>query len=488
MSKFNGIKFYKAPQSSSYTLLPLRFIPLDKDHYVLTNLAGEYLRIKRGVLVDFLRHKLSAEDPSYIELRARHFLIDETSSIAPDLLALKLRTKYSRLCEFTGLHLFVVTLRCEHSCPYCQVSRQSEDKPRYDMSPEIALGALDLTFRSPSSNIKIEFQGGEPLLNFDLIKLIVEEAKRRNQRVGKNLAFVIATNLALINDGILCFCREHSIHISTSLDGPRVLHNANRPRPGNNSYEKTIEGIKLVREALGRDQVSALMTTTEASLNCVEEIVDEYLAQGFNEIFLRPISPYGFAVKTNSYRAYNTERWLKFYKQGLNYIIDLNHHGIEFIEYYTSTILKKLLTSEDPGYVDLTSPAGIGIGAVAYNYDGYIYASDESRMLAEMGDTTFRLGKVLENSYEEIFSSPKLLEPLEASFAYSVPMCNDCAFEPYCGADPVYHHGIQGDFVGRKPTSEFCSRNMEIFRFLIHKMESDSFVRQLFTRWANSKC
>ena len=353
------------------------------------------------------------------------------------------------------------------------------------MPPEIARGALDLTFRSPSTNIKIEFQGGEPLLNFELIKDIVLEAKERNQHIGKSLAFVIATNLALINADILDFCKSNSIQISTSLDGPQLLHNSNRPRPGSNSYEKTIEGIILAREALGRDQVSALMTTTEASLHCVEEIIDEYLAQDFNGIFLRPLSPYGFAIKTKSYRSYNADRWLEFYKQGLQYILDLNRRGIEFTEYYASTILKKMLTSEDPGYVDLTSPAGIGIGAVAYNYDGDIYASDESRMLAEMGDTTFKLGNVLENSYEEIFTSPNLLEPLEASFAYSVPMCNDCAFEPYCGADPVFHYKVQKDYVGRKPTSEFCTRNMEIFRFLIKKMETDTFAKQLFTRWAN---
>src|SRR5207248_781584 len=114
-------------------------------------------------------------------------------------------------------------------------------------------------------------QGGEPLLNFPLIKFIVLEVMKRNEQLGKNIAFVIATNLALVNREILEFCRLHSILISTSLDGPKDLHNANRPRPGANSYEKTIEGIKLVREMLGRDQVSALMTTTEASLNRVKE-------------------------------------------------------------------------------------------------------------------------------------------------------------------------------------------------------------------------
>jgi uncharacterized protein len=485
MSQFREIEFYKAPKPS-YRLLPFRFTSLDQDRYVLTNMAGEYLISQRDKLLDLLQHTLSEADPNYTELRSRHFLIDDNSSIGPELLAIKLRTRYDRLAEFTGLHMFVVTLRCEHSCPYCQVSRQSEDKVRYDMTPEIASGAIDLALRSPSQNIKIEFQGGEPLLNFELIKFIVLEAKKRNQQRGKNLAFVIATNLALVSPEILTFCRKHSILISTSLDGPKDLHNANRPRPGGNSYERTLEGIKVVREMLGRDQVSALMTTTEASLNRVKEIIDEYLAQDFNGIFLRPLSPYGFAIKTKSYRAYNTERWLDFYKEGLEYIIGLNRQNIRFIEYYASTVLKKMLTSDDPGYVDLMSPSGIGIGAVVYNYDGDVYSSDESRMLAEMGVEKFKLGKILENSYEQIFSSPNLLDPLEESFAYSVPMCNDCAFEPYCGADPVFHYALYKDYVGRKPESEFCSRNMETFRFLIKKMEGDKFVKQLFTKWANS--
>jgi sulfatase maturation enzyme AslB (radical SAM superfamily) len=70
------------------------------------------------------------------------------------------------LRQVTPLHLFVVTLRCEHSCPYCQVSRQSTDRSRFDMSEETAQRALKIALDSPSARIKIEFQGGEPLLNF----------------------------------------------------------------------------------------------------------------------------------------------------------------------------------------------------------------------------------------------------------------------------------------------------------------------------------
>jgi uncharacterized protein len=196
------------------------------------------------------------------------------------------------------------------------------------------------------------------------------------------------------------------------------------------------------------------------------------------------LSPYGFAVKTKSFSAYDAALWLDFYEKGLNYVLELNEQGVDFIERYAALILKKMLTNEDPGYVDLTSPAGIGIGAIVYNYDGDVYASDEGRMLAEMKDDTFRLGNVHTDSYADIMLAEALLQPLEESFAFSAPMCNDCAFEPYCGADPVYHYATTGDFVGRKPLSDFCRRNMTIFKLLLERYESDAAARAVFLEWA----
>ena len=484
MSKFQSLAQYDAGLGEGYKLLPLRFSELDAKRYLLTNFAGEFHVLDKALAKDFLEHRLSSSSPCYEDLKSKHFLLDADSNVAIDLLALKTRTRLERASNFTGLHLFVVTLRCEHSCPYCQVSRQNDDKTDFDMSVEIADKSLDLVFKSPSPHIKIEFQGGEPLLNFSIVRHIVESAERRNEVEKRDLGFVIATNLAVISDEILAYCRQHGIHISTSLDGPADLHNKNRPRPGGDSYERAVSGIGRARAALGRDQVSAVMTTTNSSLDRARSIIDEYISLGFDSIFLRPLSPYGFAVKTKWYNSYDTERWLRFYFEGIDYIIDLNKHGLQFKETYASTILTKMLTPFQPGYVDLMSPAGIGIGALLYNYDGSVFASDESRMLAEMGDKAFCIGSV-SDPYETLISSDALLDPIEQSFAASAPMCSTCAYEPYCGADPVYHHATQGDYVGRKPLSGFCNRNMAIFKGLITRMEANPETRRLFTRWAN---
>ncbi|PLK48308.1 His-Xaa-Ser system radical SAM maturase HxsB [Uliginosibacterium sp. TH139] len=489
MSKFEPIEFFSKQSSAlpSYSLLPFNFTELDATRYVVTNLAGEFILLERGLLHRLVEGGLSPTEPIYADLRARHFLSDSHSKMAPDLLAIKVRTRNEHLANWTGLHMFVLTQRCDHSCPYCQVSRQSEDKTAFDMSREHAEKAVALTLRSPNPAIKIEFQGGESFLNFDLLKHVVLTAKAANEQLAhpKDLKFIVATNLSVATDEMLDFCAQHEIGISTSLDGPRDLHNKNRPRPGDDSYERTIEGIARVRQRLGRHSVSALMTTTEASLSRGREIVDEYVEQGFGGIFLRPLSPYGFAVKTRFFRAYNAEQWLNFYDDALDYVIELNRQGLEFREYYAATILTKMLTCKDPGYVDLRSPAGIGMAGVIYNHDGTVYASDESRMLAEMQDTTFKLGCV-DDSFETLYTNETFLQAVDETFAYSAPMCTDCAFEPWCGADPVFHWRQQQDMVGRKPESEFCQRNMHIFRGLISRMENDPYVRRLFTQWAHT--
>src|SRR5713101_8913836 len=150
MSQFQKIEFYRGSRVTTYSLLPFRFTELDRDRYVLTNVAGELMTLPKAALPAIVHHQLERSSPLYTELLARHFVLDEQSRIAPDLLAIKLRTRYERLAEFTRLHIFVVTLRCEHSCLYCQVSRQSDDRVKFDMSAETANAAIDLTLQSPA--------------------------------------------------------------------------------------------------------------------------------------------------------------------------------------------------------------------------------------------------------------------------------------------------------------------------------------------------
>jgi His-Xaa-Ser system radical SAM maturase HxsB len=465
-------------------LLPLRFERLRGDRYLVNNFVGDGLLLNRQELDRIVSLDLTPGDGLYERAYEKLLVSTKDQKSQLQLLAMRLRSRMAFLKYPTALHLFVVTLRCEHSCPYCQVSRRSVDRERFDMSENTAMRALKVALSAPAPTIKIEFQGGEPLLNFPLIKQIVAWA-RRDVPAGKTLEFVIATNLALLDDDVLDFCRDNSVLLSTSLDGPADLHNRNRPRPGHNSHELAAAGIRRAQTALGRDRIGALMTTTAASLSRAEDIIDEYLKLDLDGIFLRPLSPYGFAIKTKQFDKYRGREWLEFYERGLRYILDINKRGRHFPEFYATLLLKRILTDVPIGYVDLRSPAGIGLGALVYNYDGKVFASDEGRMLAEMGDRTFELGDLATDDYTSLILSDKLIELVGGSLAQCSPECSSCAYEPYCGSDPVYHHATQGDPVGIKPLSEFCARQKSVLRLLIELLEDSPEDAAILRGWVS---
>lgn len=476
-----------SPEISEYQLLPFRFTRLGRSE-ILVNESGEFLFAPQGTVGKLVERKLDTGTDLYASLRAKQFLFDEKSSSHLDLLATKVRSKHEFMLGSTKLHIFVVTLKCDHSCLYCQVSRQTAEHDEFDMSHETASRSVDLMMNSPAPEITLELQGGESLLAFGKVKFIVELAQEKAAKLGKKMTVVLTTNLANLTDEILNFVKSESMLVSTSLDGPEFIHNANRPRPGNNSHRITVQNIERCREVLGKDRVSALMTTTRLSLQHPVEIIDEYVRLGFHSVFLRPISPYGFAVRSAKKTGYETEAFLEFYKRGLEHILDLNRQGYFISETYTKILLTKILTPYGTGYVDLQSPAGAGFNVLIYNYDGDVYVSDESRMLAEMGDTTFKIGNVHQHSRRDLFRSEPFVNLMDAYCNQSLPGCSDCAFQSYCGSDPIFSYATQGDVIGNRATSAFCKRNMEVIKHIFGLLEEgDPTTMRIFWGWLTNR-
>ena len=468
----------------AYSLLPFRFDRRANGAYLLVNEVGEYLVLPAEEFQSFTEHRLEVNSASYSRLKAKHFLSDGNSSALFDVLASKYRTKKSFLEGFTKLHIFVTTLRCNQSCPYCQVSRQNESAGAFDMSEAMLHRSVDLMLAGPAQAVTMEFQGGEPLLNFALLQEGVRYAKERNASIGKRIDYVICTNLALLEDWHLDYFKDQGIIVSTSLDGPAYLHDKNRPMGQGPSHAVVTRNIVRAQEALGRQAVSALMTTTRESLKYPREIVDEYLRMNLGSIFARDLNPYGFAVKARAALGYSSTDFLRFYKELLSYVIDLNKRGTTFPEAFATLVLRKILTPWPIGFVDLQSPSGAGIGVVVYNYDGDVYASDESRMLAEMGSHMFRLGNVLEDSYEDIFFGDTMQTIAAAACNESLAGCSDCAYQPYCGADPVRHYSTQKDLFGNRPSSGYCQKDMGVIKHLFDLLlDGDTGLERIFWAW-----
>ncbi len=402
-------------------------------------------------------------------------MTDSEIDLSIDLLATKYRSIKSFLRDFTSLHMMVITLRCNHKCSYCQVSSESIEAHKYDMQPETAKKIVDYIFCSPSPNIKIEFQGGEPLLNWETIVETIEYAEILNSNHKKNLEFVICTNLTLLDEEKLYFINDHNVAISTSLDGSKFLHDKNRIlRSGGSSYDLIMEKLDLTRSILSDDKLSVLMTTTLTNIDNLSEVIDEYIKLGFNGIFLRALNPYGLASKRVEELGYPIERFVSAFEEALNFIIELNLKGTMFIEHYTTLLLTRILTPFGTGFVDLQSPSGAGISGVIYDFNGDVYPADEARMLSRMGDNRFLMGNVFKNRYKDIFKGKVITEIVEKSCLDITPGCATCVYKPYCGADPIRNYLETKDIVGHRPSSDFCKKHMGLFNMIFKKLKNNN--------------
>lgn len=335
---------------------------------------------------------------------------------------------------------------------------------------------------SDAPALTVEFQGGDPLVRFDLIELAINRLE--SLRGGRAVRYVVASSLHQLDSTMCDFFRAHNVFLSTSIDGPAALHNRNRPVPGRNAYERTVAGLTLARERLGKDSVSALMTTTKASLAQPEQIVDEYVRLGFDDIFIRPLSSYGFAKRNQALLGYSVEAFMDFYVRALDRVIYWNRRGVPLREVYASIVLNKLLSPFDGGYVDLQSPTGAGRSVVVYNYDGFVYPSDEARMLAETGDTSLRLGRI-GVSRAELERSPVQLALQASSLTHQVPGCESCAYQTFCAPNPVDAQAQYGCMNAPVLETEHCRRHMGLFDYFFTRLRlADSELLDLFHDWA----
>ena len=169
----------------------------------------------------------------------------------------------------------------------------------------------------------------------------------------------------------------------------------------------------------------------------------------------------------------------------MNYIIDINIQGRFFVEEFTSILLRKILTPFTTGFVDLQSPSGIINSVIVYNYDGYVYASDESRMLAEYNDNTFKLGHITDK-YESLFYGRKAQQIALIWGTEFIAGCADCAFQSYCGADPVRNFSAQNDMYGFRPTSSLCKKHKAIITYIFYLIQNEyDRVMPIFKQWIN---
>lgn len=451
------------------------------DHILLTNDLGSHVFVSPDDFLQIVGKNIDLESDLGKQLLRNNMVYTETNLEYSALLKHDIRRSKGHVNIATSLHIFVVTTACNASCVYCQANNGIHT-PSDFMGKEVAEKAVDVALQSPAQSLNFEFQGGEPLLNFDVIKHIVlySEANKGNHDISYN----IVTNLTLLTEEILDFFVEYNFGVSTSLDGPAFIHDQNRPfKVGGGTYSKVIDSVNSVRKK--ELHIGAIQTTTRASLQYPREIVQTYEALGFESIFIRPLTPLGKATRGWGEIGYTPEEFNAFYLEAIDELIRINKSGRYMKEDHIS-ILWSRIEGKFVNYMELRSPCGAGIGQLAYYTSGDVFTCDEGRMLHEMGDHTFRLGNVFTNTYSDMINNTVCRAVCASSILETIPACCDCVYQPYCGTCPVVNYAKSRDIIEKGPRGYRCKVYSGMLDYLFKQiLDHNEETLDILRSWSN---
>lgn len=314
-----------------------------------------------------------------------------------------------------NLHIIVVSLNCNYACLYCHASSRKWEENKFNMSRETAKKVVDTIFQTSSWYVNIEFQWWEPLVNWDLIKYIIEYAKEKNLVYNLNLYFNIITNLSLMDEEKLTYLLDNNVWISTSLDWNQEVHDYNRKFvTGKWSYEIVTHWIKRINEELKKRNKSykiwTVATVTKKSLSFAKDIIDSYIELGLDRIFIRPVNPYWFAGNLWKTIWYTQKEYLDFYNELLKYIETKSQQGFSMTDTYSAICKQNLQNIQRSLYTEEMWPVcWASLKQVAYNWDGWIYTCDEGRMLADAGNEQFKIWQIDLNKSADVIYKEYIL-------------------------------------------------------------------------------
>ena len=444
---------------------PLNFRKVGKK-VLVTNEWGSNAFLTSEAFTEFVGGRLRAGDPVFEELKAKGFL--RTGMDFPAL-AEQAERKLNLSWPGPSVHTVVVTLRCNLKCLYCHASVVGLDDTAKDMTLETARDTVDFIFSTPNPELMIEFQGGEPLLNWPAVRFIVEYARARAAREERSVHIALISNFTLLDEEKLAFLAGHGVSFCTSLDGPAAVHDKNRIQFGGACHATVVGWIRELQKrraaGLAIDPPNAIATITRYSLPHAEAIVDQAAELGLERIQLGPLDPIGFARRSWKTIGYKPEEFTAFYRRALERIIERSRKGERLYEKMALIFLIRILEGGHWRF-----PNGDGLARLAYNYDGGVYVSEEGRLLANEGDPFFRLGGVGQSRYTEVMAHPVLRADLVAAQAAAEPLCAQCAYSGYCTVAPVQNYETQGSPWGRLPDNHWCRTLMGLFDVIFEKL------------------
>ncbi|MBQ9408617.1 MAG: thioether cross-link-forming SCIFF peptide maturase [Clostridia bacterium] len=395
-------------------------------------IIAQFEQMEKEALIDSVYRRFSGQaGVTREEISACYREIEELKEagqlFTPDTfepLAGELKKRSGDVVKALCLH---VAHSCNLNCSYCFASQGKYHGERALMSFEVGKQALDFLIAHSGSrrNLEVDFFGGEPLMNFDVVKQLVAYARSIEKQYNKNFRFTLTTNGMLIDDDVIDFANRECHNVVLSLDGRKEVHDRFRvDYAGKGSWEKIVPKFQKLVKARGGKNYYIRGTFTHYNPDFLKDI-ETMLDLGFTELSMEPVvcAPDDPSALTQE----DLPVVLNQYEQLAELMLKRHREGRPFTFYHYMIDLKG-----GPCIYKRISGCGSGTEYMAVTPWGDLYPCHQF-----VGEESFRLGNVWDG-----VTAPAIREEFAACNVYSRPECRDCWAKLYCSggcAANAYH-------------------------------------------------
>ena len=385
----------------------------------------------RDVVINAMKEKYLCDDITESDIEECYEQVVELKEsgklFAPDTfepMAGQLKDKTRGVVKALCLH---IAHTCNLNCSYCFASQGKYSGERAVMSLEVGKRALDFLIENSGTrrNLEVDFFGGEPLMNYQVVKDIVAYARSIEKQHNKNFRFTLTTNGILIDDDVIDFANREMSNVVLSLDGRKEVHDRFRvDYAGNGSWERIVPKFQKLVEARGGKNYYMRGTFTHANPDFLNDI-KQMLDLGFTELSMEPVvcAPGDPSELTQE----DLPVVLDQYEKLAELMLERKKEGRPFTFYHYMIDL-----TGGPCIYKRISGCGSGTEYMAVTPWGDLYPCHQF-----VGDEKFRLGDI----YNGVTNTE-----CQQSFAecnvYARPECRDCWARLYCSggcAANAYH-------------------------------------------------
>ena len=320
----------------------------------------------------------------------------------------------SKVIKALCLH---VAHTCNLNCSYCFASQGKYQGDRAIMSFEVGKRAFDFLIENSGTrrNLEVDFFGGEPLMNWDVVKQLVAYARSIEKQHNKNFRFTLTTNGLLIDDEVIDFLNKEMSNVVLSLDGRRDVHDLFRKDyAGNGSYDRIVPKFKKLVEARGGKDYYVRGTFTHNNVDFTNDIL--HMADlGFTELSMEPVvcAPSDPCALTEEDMPKIFEQYEILAKE----MLKRKKEGRPFTFYHYMLDLKN-----GPCIYKRITGCGSGTEYMAVTPWGELFPCHQF-----VGDPKYSLG----NIYDGV-TNTEIQDGFRSCNAYARPECADCWARLYC--------------------------------------------------------